>query len=429
LFKKILVRKLCLSVIFAFVCSGGLFFLLQQISAHQIEDKYRNEAFVEQAMQQEVAELQYFITDNNISIQNYYKISQWVDGNKIIALSLYYKDSLIYDSSIPYKAEEFYAGIKHQPPAFAKLYPIYFKDAEALVDLTAYLKHYAYDISLIRNVCIFFLIFLSIVLSYIHRKTAYILILEQKVLLMQGGKLDTTIPVKGNDEISSLAENINIMQQKFIEQIHAQEANKKYASTMAHDIRTPLSALIGYLDILIHNRTKDESKQRQYLIKSAEKADQLKTLTEQLFESLIISNHEHMTGHEGCIDRTTLEILIYDCVFLLESDGFHVKVSLNENTEYQIHIHREPMQRVLDNLVSNIFKYADKENLVKINISMDERHLLISVLNTVNVNSTMTSGTGLGIRTCQDLLEEHGSTLIIDKSNTNYEVILKILLD
>ncbi len=434
LFKKILVRKLGLSVIFAFTFAGLVFLLLQQLTASHIEAKYQDSVFVAEHMQKEVDALQRYVTDNKIAIQNFYKITQWVDRDKITAISLYYEDRLIYNSDISYRAGTLNSGIKRKPLPWETLYPIKFQDEEVQMSLTVYLKHHDYDMALLGNLIIFFILFISIVLFFVQRKTTSILKLEQQVQLMQGGTLDLPIDSKGNDEISNLAESLDEMRRVFIKQIQEEKergiSSKQFASTMSHDIRTPLAALIGYLDILVHKRTSDEEKRHQYLVKSGEKAEQLRILTDHLFDHFVVSQQNSMmTRHEGGIDNSVVEALIFDCIFLLESEAFRVKITIEERTEYRVHIYREPLQRILDNLISNILKYADKEVSLSITIAVEDSFLTISILNAVKADKSDAVSTGLGLKACRELLEERGGHLLVNDYGDNYQVDLKIRLD
>lgn len=384
-------------------------------------------------MQKEVDALQRYVTEHQIAIRNFYKITQWVDRDKITAISLYYEDRLIYDSNISYRAGTLTSGIKRKPLPWEKLYPIKFQNDVVQMSLTVYLKHHDYDMALLRNLTIFFLLFTSMVLFFVQRKTTAIFYLEQQVQLMQGGKLDLPIEAKGNDEISSLAESLDEMRHVFIKQIQEEKEmgieSKRFASTMAHDIRTPLAALIGYLDILIHNRTNDEKKRHQYLIKSGEKAEQLRILTDHLFGHFVMPRPGSLTRQENCIDHAALESMVFDSIFLLESEGFKVKAALTWPASYRIHIHREPLQRILDNLISNILKYADQAVPLSITTRIEHASLIISVLNGVKAHKGNAASTGLGINACKRLLEECGGRLCVTESKENYRVDLKIPLD
>lgn len=434
MFEKILVRKLGLSVVFAFFAAGAAFLLLQQLASVHIEAKYQNSDFVAAQMQKEVDALQRYITDHHIVIQNFYKITQWVDRDKITAISLYYEDRLIYDSDISYRAGTLSSGIKRKPLPWEALYPIRFQDEEVQMSLTVYLKHHDYNMALLGNLLVFFVLFISIVLFFVQRKAASILRLEQQVQLMQGGILDLPIDIKGNDEISSLAESLDEMRRVFIHQIQEEKERgasiKQFASAMSHDIRTPLAALIGYLDILIHSRTGDPQKRQQYLMKSAEKAEQLRMLTDHLFEHFVASQRtSQQSADEGCTDGSVFEALLFDGIFLLESEGFHTDLSIAEHIEYPISIHQQSLQRIFDNLISNILKYADQKIPLSITVSAESSFLTITFLNAVRSDRENTSGTGLGLNACGELLKKRGGKLLINDFGTKYQVDLKIPLD
>lgn len=410
MFKKWLVRKLGLCVIFAFLCAGAVFMLLEHISAQMIEGRYMDSEYVQAQMKREVEAIQAYIAEHDIGLNHFYKVAKWMDRDKITTITLYDKDNLIYDSTISYLAGTMSSGIQRKPLLWQTLYPIHLKDADVHMDLTVYLKHHDYDRALVGNLLVFFGVFLFIVLFFVHRKTSHILHLEQQVQLMQGGMFHFPIETRGNDEISSLARNIDDMRKVFIQQVQAQnqmhDLSRKFASTISHDIRTPLAAMIGYLDILINKRTADEEKLRQYLLKSAEKANQLKALINHLFEHFVISGQqEAMADKESRIDGLSIENMILDGVFLLESEGMAVKTSLARQANYHIPIGKELLQRVLDNVISNILKYADKNEPVLIETKHEGDHLIISYQNKAKSHIDPSLSTGLGLMTCQHILE------------------------
>ena len=428
MFKKILVRKLGLSVIFAFICAGIVFIFLQRLSAHKIEAKYNDSAYWEKRMEKEVANFQHYITENDIAIHDFYKISKWIDKAKITTISLYYEDRMIYDSTIPYWAGTLGSGVSHKPLPWEKLYKIRFKDAEGLLSLTVYLKHYDYDVAILLNLAAFFTVFLGIVLLFVHRKTSYILKLDQQVLLMQGGKLDITIPIKGNDEITSLAENINEMRQIFIRQKQVQEASKNFSATMSHDIRTPLAILIGYLDIVVHKRTVDEQRLQQYLNKSIEKANQLKGLTDHLFEYYSSSEYKQLSA-ETRLSSTDFERIISDEIFLLKHNGFSVKTTFDNHTDYYIQISRQAMERILDNLFSNILRYGEITQPIYVKTILKKKFLIIYLKNKIALSTKYSEGAGIGVQNTLAILNEYHGQMVKTQFENNYLVKILIPVD
>ena len=424
MFKKLLVRRLILSVVLAFVCAGTVFALLQQVSSYKIEAKYKNGDYLEQRMEKEAAAFQHYITENDLAIHDFPMISKWLDTTKITTISLYYDNRIIFNSGIPYMAETLSSGIPHQPLPWEKLYPIHFKDADVLLSLSLDLKHYDYDIALLFSLATFFAVFLGIVLFFVHGKTSYLLQLEQQVLLMQGGKLDITIPLKGKDEITSLAENIDGMRQAFIKQKQAQEARQRFSAAMSHDIRTPLAALIGYLDIIVNKRTSDEQRLQQFLAKSVEKANQLKSLTDHLFDYFVASEQQPKEAAEN-LSRTDFEKLIFDGIFLLESSGFTVNITLT-HFQYYLKIPKHALQRVLDNMFSNILKYAAADKPVMIKMELAKEILTLCLKNEAKTDAGPSADTGMGLKNTRAIVERYRGRMTQSKVENDYSIELSI---
>jgi signal transduction histidine kinase len=264
------VYQLGLLILFSFLFSGSVFLVLQDISIQQIEAHHNSPDFLDDLLEDEVAKIQHYITFNGITTQQFYKIDQWIDRDVVTSLSLFYKDRLVYSSDVSYQEKILENGIKRKPLPWEKVYPIQFKDKELQLSLSVELKDHENNRALLRNLFIATILFISCVLFFVHRKTSEISKLEQQIQMMQGGSLDMPIEVKGNDEIASLAESLEEMRYAFVQQMEYEKVQestgKLFASSISHDIRTPLAALIGYLDILVHNRTSDEKKRKEYLI-------------------------------------------------------------------------------------------------------------------------------------------------------------------
>ena len=72
----------------------------------------------------------------------------------------------------------------------------------------------------------------------------------------------------------------------------AQEANNQLITSMSHDIRTPLTSLIGYLDIISGHKYKNEQELQKYIGSCSDKAVQLKDLSDKLFQYFLVYNNE-----------------------------------------------------------------------------------------------------------------------------------------
>ena len=132
---------------------------------------------------------------------------------------------------------------------------------------------------------------------------------------------------------------------------------------MSHDIRNPLTALLGYLDLAKNGQYRSEEELQSFLDAAYGKAEQLKTLTDELFRySLLFGCKELPMQMESYDARLLLEQLLGESRVQLQQQGFTVQLLLPQQ-EVQIEADVMYLKRVLDNLFDNIRKYAEKEEL------------------------------------------------------------------
>lgn len=105
---------------------------------------------------------------------------------------------------------------------------------------------------------------------------------------MKSGDLMEEIPVQGEDEFSEIAASINEMRQNLYETMESQKAVEKtkdeLITNVAHDLRTPLTSILGYLDLLTQGDFLTEEQKQKYLGIVSSKAKQLETLVKDLFD-------------------------------------------------------------------------------------------------------------------------------------------------
>ena len=97
-------------------------------------------------------------------------------------------------------------------------------------------------------------LFFSITIHFVRKKMKYVLRLENEMKLIESGDLQHQIECVGNDEIGSLATQLDhlrvALKENMEKESEARKANEELITTMSHDLRTPLTSLMGYLDIL-----------------------------------------------------------------------------------------------------------------------------------------------------------------------------------
>ena len=131
--------------------------------------------------------------------------------------------------------------------------------------------------------------FCVVVVPYIVRLLRRIGALSRETGFLMAGDLDHAINVKGRDELSALGEDIERLRLSVLARLEGEReavgANARLITSLSHDIRTPLTKLTGYLDILSYGKYRSQAERDEFLRLASEKAAQLKALTDQLFAS------------------------------------------------------------------------------------------------------------------------------------------------
>ena len=188
----------------------------------------------------------------------------------------------------------------------------------------------------------------------------------------------------------------------------AWQANSGLITAISHDIRTPLTALIGYLDLLEGGQYQSEEQMHRYLSASREKAQQLKVLTDELFRYFLVFGQKDMNLQLEEYDAVILlEQLLGDQVIQLREKGFQVQsIALQEPCRVRLDV--QYFQRVLDNLFVNIQKHADPSGRVTVMCRKEGEKLKLDLLNSVPARPTGAESTRIGLQTCRKVIRQMG---------------------
>ena len=250
----------------------------------------------------------------------------------------------------------------------------------------------------------------------VKRKTAYMALLSRELSVMESGDLTSPVTVKGNDEITVLAEGMDDMRLSFIERLQREEnmsrSSRELMTAMSHDLRTPLTALMGYLDILDSGKAEDAEKAAQYIRSAKERAYQLKGMTDELFEYFLVYSAEDEKPETELLDVLTLIAQLWEeSAFTLESEDYQTEFTVkDEALTFPAAVNALMLRRVFDNMVSNIRKYADKTAPVRACLTFDESGCVFTVCNRVRAERTSAKSSGIGLASCRKILQLHGGS-------------------
>ena len=267
------------------------------------------------------------------------------------------------------------------------------------------------------------------------------------------GNLNTSVEVVGDDEFSGMAANLNKMAEDIrclMEKERESERTKNELITnVAHDLRTPLTSIIGYLELLEHNRTIPPELQSKYIEIAYGKAKRLEKLIEDLFGFTKL-NYGKMAMHVTQLDIVKLlSQLLEEAYPNFAAKGLSYDLQSNVPAK-MIMADGTLLARLFDNLIGNAIKYGADGKRVLVQIRAKDEVVTVSVANYGYVipadelplifnkfyrveqsRSSSTGGTGLGLAIAKEIAEMHGGTIGVtsDLNGTVFTVKLQVHFD
>ncbi|MDX9872165.1 MAG: HAMP domain-containing sensor histidine kinase [Clostridia bacterium] len=419
--------KILLYILYSLMLSIILFYVLHLWAGRLIDSHFSRTSISEEHTEQEVENFRAYVSDNGLTTQDSEAIQSWINAEKYVLMSIYKNDYLVYSSSAPSFVE--FGGYKRATPPWRHLYDVTFADGEAKVDIIWLASSSYYDVADVFCLVVSILCFVVVFLLLIKGRINYINQLANELKILEGGNLDYGINVKGNDEIADLANGIDEMRQSFLERLKSEEearhANSELITAMSHDLRTPLTILIGFLDVVYYKKHNSEEQLERYIANSREKAYQIKELSDKLFEYfLVFSSPDQEKNLQRFEGNPLVMQLIGEHVLSLNDQGFTVQIT-SDVPESALEINLIAIRRVFDNLFNNIKKYADPDSPVIISFEKTEAELSVILSNSIRKGQPAVESTGLGLKTCEKIMAQHHGSMGVSKTEKLFSVTIR----
>lgn len=306
-----------------------------------------------------------------------------------------------------------------------------------------------------------FIVFVEIFFKLIDFTIEYIRKLRRSIQQVTSGNYGVQCEVEYDDELGSLAANINVLsktllaKEKESEKLkekeraaldierNAERQKNELITNVAHDLRTPLTTIVGYLELIKDDSALSKEDVHKYSGIAYEKSIRLQEMMDDLFEFTKLDNadiklNKSMINLSGLIMQMTDEFYpsFKDCNI----------TPIVDSPEENIYVQGDGqlLARVFDNLISNALKYGYHNTDLKIEVSGDEKYATVKVINhgdtiapedipllfnkfyrTDSSRNSKTGGTGLGLAITKNIVDLHHGDISVTSDDQITTFIVK----
>ncbi len=278
-------------------------------------------------------------------------------------------------------------------------------------------------------------LFLVIFRIYLNRFTKYFLEINNGMdVLLQEHAEDVSL----SGELSAIEKKMNqvknTLEKRKLDMQMAEQRKRDLVMCLAHDLKTPLASVIGYLNLLRDEGEISEELREKYLSVSLDKAERLEILINEFFE-IARFNFSDLVLQYGRINLTRLlEQLVYEFRPMLQEKNLQCR--LEAPPDIMLKCDADKIQRVFDNILRNAVLYSYEESSIEIIAQGQEENVVVRFINRGDTipaeklarifeqfyrldaaRSTATGGAGLGLAIAKEIVEAHGGTITAESGN------------
>ncbi|MFE5320798.1 sensor histidine kinase [Paenibacillus sp. NPDC056579] len=279
---------------------------------------------------------------------------------------------------------------------------------------------------------IFFPVSFYLFFLFTKRYAAYFHVISNGINQLANGDFNSRISLHSNDEFGDIARDINLASQKLQQAIQrgdfAENSKEQLVLNLAHDLRTPLTSVIGYLDFMLQDDQLTAEQRKHYTSIAFTKAQRLEKLIDELFE-ITRMNYGKLTMETTTIDLNELLIQLTEELFpVLEKNNLTAR--LNMTPHMIVWGDGELLARVFENLLTNAIRYGVDGQFIDIQCHPDAKDVVIQVVNYGDsipqkelphifdmffsgdkARAHKDGGSGLGLFIVKNIVEQHHGTI------------------
>jgi two-component system, OmpR family, sensor histidine kinase VanS len=297
----------------------------------------------------------------------------------------------------------------------------------------------------------FLLFFAPIAIFFFYRLTkryaGYFREISTGIHFLASGDFTRHVQIPSNDEFADIAKDINLaseMLQKAVERGDFAESSKdQLVLNLAHDLRTPLTSVLGYLDLILRDEQLPQEQMRHYATIAFTKSQRLEKLIDELFE-ITRMNYGMVNIEQKVIDLSALLVQLNEEMYpSFEKNELVARCTIA--AQLVIVGDGELLARVFENILTNAIRYGGDGQFIDLNAYREGDEVVVQIMNYGNqipeealphifdmfftgdkARTHQGGGTGLGLFIAKNIVEKHRGTISVqsDLIRTCFEVRL-----
>ena len=426
------------AILFGVVIAAVLYLGVRALANYGIQNIYLDEERVVEREEAYIKSLQKYVDTRALTSEDTDQIVKWTQENRYVYLLIYKADELIFSSDILEEekapTDESGEGEQGSTPSNDRenmipgidgiltspdreallaqaeangLKEIEMSDGTLLASVADFSEYLYYDLGNIMALSVGIVALALILIYYFSRIIKRVKRLENDVSIVTNSDMTHSISSDGRDEISVLSRNVENMRKSILENLErereARDANTELITSMSHDIRTPLTVLLGYIDMM-KNHGSIDGELESYIAASENTALRLKQLSDDMFKySLAFGTEDMGIAIEEYDAKTLFEQLLLEHIVLLRERGYEVSFDMAEHIldEGTTVLTDAPnLMRIVDNIFSNLTKYADPDYPIIISSKTDRELFVVECRNRIRKDLSEAESNGVGLKTC-----------------------------
>lgn len=218
-------------------------------------------------------------------------------------------------------------------------------------------------------------VFILVFIFLIKGRVKYLVNMSKSIKLIAGGNLAERVKVKYKDELRDLAESINFM----ASELESEDMRKKeFITNISHDLRTPLTTIMGYLKIIEEGKFKDEEELKEYLAIINRKTSYLKLLLDDFFSYSKLCSKDMDIEMFEIYEQELLRQIVDEEERNFKEKNLELTLTMDE-TPIHIKGNGELLERAINNLLSNAIKYSKPYTKVFIYLKIEASYSILEV--------------------------------------------------